>query len=157
MFGVFHTVFCLLYAAFCMHKLYVKSNVFLHPKPVVSFRNSLCKNNIKKLLYLKNCQRRIAVKIAHSGTPEGNKDYACSFSLSAGALKETNELNAAEGDSDAKSARSDVDQDVFLMFSVVDENMSWYLKNNIQRCFDPETVDPEDPDFKESNLMHGER
>uniref|UniRef100_A0AAX7TJE2 ferroxidase n=1 Tax=Astatotilapia calliptera TaxID=8154 RepID=A0AAX7TJE2_ASTCA len=71
-----------------------------------------------------------------------------------GALKETNELNAAEGDSAAKSARSDVDQDVFLMFSVVDENMSWYLKNNIQRCFDPETVDPEDPDFKESNLMH---
>uniref|UniRef100_A0A3B4GZ41 Hephaestin-like 1b n=1 Tax=Pundamilia nyererei TaxID=303518 RepID=A0A3B4GZ41_9CICH len=57
-------------------------------------------------------------------------------------------------DSAAKSARSDVDQDVFLMFSVVDENMSWYLKNNIQRCFDPETVDPEDPDFKESNLMH---
>lgn len=71
-----------------------------------------------------------------------------------GALKETNELNAAEGDSVVKSARSDVDQDVFLMFSVVDENMSWYLKNNIQRCFDPETVDPEDPDFKESNLMH---
>uniref|UniRef100_A0A669BJI4 ferroxidase n=1 Tax=Oreochromis niloticus TaxID=8128 RepID=A0A669BJI4_ORENI len=60
----------------------------------------------------------------------------------------------AEGDSVIKSARSDVDQDVFLMFSVVDENMSWYLKNNIQRCFDPETVDPEDPDFKESNLMH---
>ncbi|XP_039889072.1 ferroxidase HEPHL1 [Simochromis diagramma] len=71
-----------------------------------------------------------------------------------GALKETNELNAAEGDSAVKSARSDVDQDVFLMFSVVDENMSWYLKNNIQTCFDPETVDPEDPDFKESNLMH---
>uniref|UniRef100_A0A3Q0S217 ferroxidase n=1 Tax=Amphilophus citrinellus TaxID=61819 RepID=A0A3Q0S217_AMPCI len=53
-----------------------------------------------------------------------------------------------------ESARSDVDQDVFLMFSVVDENLSWYLEDNIQKCFDPDGVSPDDPDFEESNLMH---
>ncbi|KAM8835976.1 ferroxidase HEPHL1 [Synchiropus picturatus] len=53
-----------------------------------------------------------------------------------------------------ESGRTDVDQDVFLMFSVVDENASWYLEENIQGCTDPASVDPEDPDFQESNLMH---
>lgn len=53
-----------------------------------------------------------------------------------------------------ESARNDVDQDVFLMFNVVDENLSWYLEDNIQNCSDPTGVDPDDPDFLESNLMH---
>ncbi|XP_024118878.1 ferroxidase HEPHL1 [Oryzias melastigma] len=52
------------------------------------------------------------------------------------------------------SARTDVDQDVFLMFSVVDENLSWYLMDNIQKCLDPKEVNEDDPDFEESNLMH---
>lgn len=51
--------------------------------------------------------------------------------------------------------RKDVDQDVFLMFTVVNENLSWYLKDNIQTCSDSASIDPEDPIFKESNLMHG--
>lgn len=55
------------------------------------------------------------------------------------------------------SARTDVDQDVFLMFSVVDENLSWYLMDNIQKCLDPKEVNEDDPDFEESNLMHGRR
>uniref|UniRef100_A0A8C7YGA2 ferroxidase n=1 Tax=Oryzias sinensis TaxID=183150 RepID=A0A8C7YGA2_9TELE len=53
-----------------------------------------------------------------------------------------------------RSARNDVDQDVFLMFSVVDENLSWYLMDNIQKCLDPKDVNEDDPDFEESNLMH---
>lgn len=57
----------------------------------------------------------------------------------------------------AESVRNDVDQDVFMMFNVVDENLSWYLQDNIQSCDDPEGVDPEDPDFMESNKMHGEK
>ena len=73
--------------------------------------------------------------------------------MTAGILKETNE----PVQSLKESARNDVDQDVFLMFNVVDENMSWYLDDNIQRCGDPAGVDPEDPEFEESNLMHGER
>uniref|UniRef100_A0A3Q1G193 ferroxidase n=1 Tax=Acanthochromis polyacanthus TaxID=80966 RepID=A0A3Q1G193_9TELE len=62
-----------------------------------------------------------------------------------GILKETNELVLA---------RNDVDQDVLLMFSVVDENLSWYLEDNIKNCSDPAGINIEDPDFIESNLMH---
>ncbi|KAF7691727.1 ferroxidase HEPHL1-like [Silurus meridionalis] len=50
--------------------------------------------------------------------------------------------------------RSDVDQEFFLMFSVVDENLSWYMDANIHR-FSPEAVHlKDDEDFQESNLMH---
>lgn len=51
--------------------------------------------------------------------------------------------------------RNDVDQDVFLMFTVVNENLSWYLKDNIQKCSDSSGIDPQEPGFVESNLMHG--
>ncbi|XP_035242447.1 hephaestin-like protein 1a [Anguilla anguilla] len=51
--------------------------------------------------------------------------------------------------------RTDVDKDFFLMFSVVDENLSWYLEENIETfCSDPAGVDPEDKDFQKSNKMH---
>ncbi|XP_072514290.1 ferroxidase HEPHL1 [Salminus brasiliensis] len=51
--------------------------------------------------------------------------------------------------------RTDVDQDFLLMFSVVDENLSWYLEENIQIfCSDPTGVDPDDPDFQRSNRMN---
>ncbi|XP_051485937.1 hephaestin isoform X1 [Apus apus] len=51
--------------------------------------------------------------------------------------------------------RQDVDVDFFLMFSVVDENLSWYLDQNIASfCMDPGSVDKEDEEFQESNKMH---
>ncbi|XP_065137982.1 hephaestin-like protein 1a isoform X2 [Paramisgurnus dabryanus] len=55
--------------------------------------------------------------------------------------------------------RLDVDEDFILMFSVVDENLSWYLKENVERfCSDPdktkEIIHNVDEDFRESNLMH---
>ncbi|KAM9227700.1 hephaestin isoform 1-T2 [Leptosomus discolor] len=51
--------------------------------------------------------------------------------------------------------RQDVDIDFFLMFSVVDENLSWYLDENIASfCTDPGSVDKEDEEFQESNKMH---
>ncbi|KAJ1102434.1 hypothetical protein NDU88_007484 [Pleurodeles waltl] len=47
------------------------------------------------------------------------------------------------------------DKERFLLFSVFDENQSWYLQENIQRfCRHPATVDPQDPDFYASNVMH---
>lgn len=53
--------------------------------------------------------------------------------------------------------RRDVDIDFFLMFSVVDENLSWYLDENIASfCTDPGSVDKEDEEFQESNKMHGQ-
>ncbi|XP_060105083.1 hephaestin [Heteronotia binoei] len=51
--------------------------------------------------------------------------------------------------------RHDVDLSFFLMFSVVDENESWHLRENIVSfCGDPESVDEEDEAFRESNQMH---
>lgn len=41
------------------------------------------------------------------------------------------------------------------MFSVVDENLSWYLDDNIKTyCSEPEKVDKDDEDFQESNRMY---
>ncbi|XP_074467992.1 ferroxidase HEPHL1 isoform X2 [Sebastes fasciatus] len=73
-----------------------------------------------------------------------------------GILKETNDQvqGQTKPGSVVESARNDVNQDVFLMFNVVDEKLSWYLEDNIQKCSDPAGVDQEDPDFEESNLMH---
>ncbi|KAM9846219.1 ferroxidase HEPHL1 [Aulostomus maculatus] len=71
-----------------------------------------------------------------------------------GILKESNEALQTKPESVLDPARNDVIQDIFLMFSVVDENLSWYLEENIQYCAHPESVNREDPDFLESNLMH---
>lgn len=56
--------------------------------------------------------------------------------------------------SSSESARNDVSQDIYLMFSVVDENLSWYLEENIQKCLEPDGVSLDDSEFEESNLMH---
>ncbi|KAM9316482.1 ceruloplasmin-like [Gastrophryne carolinensis] len=43
----------------------------------------------------------------------------------------------------------------FLMPTIFDENKSWYLKDNIEHFTgNPASVDLEDPDFIESNIMH---
>uniref|UniRef100_A0A4W2FWK2 ferroxidase n=2 Tax=Bos indicus x Bos taurus TaxID=30522 RepID=A0A4W2FWK2_BOBOX len=52
--------------------------------------------------------------------------------------------------------RQDVDNDFFLLFSVIDENLSWHINENIATyCSDPASVDKEDEDFQKSNRMHG--
>jgi FtsP/CotA-like multicopper oxidase with cupredoxin domain len=50
----------------------------------------------------------------------------------------------------------DVDRELVTMFMVNDENQSPYLAQNIATfAGNPETVDPEDEEFEESNLKHG--
>ncbi|NXD16732.1 FA8 factor, partial [Nothocercus nigrocapillus] len=47
------------------------------------------------------------------------------------------------------------DETRLVLFSVFDENRSWYLSENIQRfCTDPAHVDTQDPQFYASNVMH---
>jgi manganese oxidase len=49
----------------------------------------------------------------------------------------------------------DIDREFVNMFTVFDENDSLYLDYNIEHFTgNPRTVDPEDEDFIESNLMH---
>ncbi|XP_054441156.1 ceruloplasmin isoform X2 [Pteronotus mesoamericanus] len=48
-----------------------------------------------------------------------------------------------------------IDEEFVVMFSVVDENLSWYLDDNIQTyCSEPEKVEKDNEDFQESNRMH---
>ncbi|CAM4609155.1 unnamed protein product [Lepidochelys olivacea] len=48
-----------------------------------------------------------------------------------------------------------IDAEFILMFSVMDENLSWYLDDNIEKyCSEPARVDKENEDFQESNKMH---
>ncbi|XP_006870865.1 PREDICTED: hephaestin-like [Chrysochloris asiatica] len=58
-------------------------------------------------------------------------------------------------DGNPSPRRLDVDHYFFLLFSVVDENLSWHLNDNIATyCSDPASVDKEDKAFQESNRMH---
>ncbi|XP_010987204.1 ferroxidase HEPHL1 isoform X1 [Camelus dromedarius] len=51
--------------------------------------------------------------------------------------------------------RTDVDREFVIMFTLVDENQSWYLDENIRYfCTDPDSVDKEDAVFQRSNKMH---
>ncbi|KAG8542916.1 hypothetical protein GDO81_025826, partial [Engystomops pustulosus] len=64
-------------------------------------------------------------------------------------------LTCKQGTLDRSLQRVDVDKDFVMMFYVVDENISWYLEENIQTyCSEPDTVDVENEDFQESNKMH---
>lgn len=83
--------------------------------------------------------------------------FVSSFPMSTGTLKEINDPVQGQTQLVSESVRNDVDQDVFLMFNVVDENLSWYLEDNIRDCADPAGINQEDEDFIESNLMHGEK
>ncbi|CAL8321322.1 unnamed protein product [Merluccius merluccius] len=46
------------------------------------------------------------------------------------------------------------DKEQHAMFTVFDENISWYLDDNIQSNCDEKTVNKANPDFYKSNVMH---
>ena len=51
--------------------------------------------------------------------------------------------------------RKDVSRDFALLFSVLDENESWYLQENINKyALKPNQVSKSNEDFIESNKMH---
>ena len=55
------------------------------------------------------------------------------------------------------NTRKDVDREFALMFTVLDENESWYLDKNIDTyCKNPRNKEilKQDEDFKESNKMY---
>lgn len=47
-----------------------------------------------------------------------------------------------------------IDRSYALLFSITDENKSWYINDNINTYTESGKVNASDPDFKESNLMH---
>jgi hephaestin len=54
----------------------------------------------------------------------------------------------------ADGSPKDVDQGIFALFSVMNENNSPYLSANVHRFAQPPFPSPEDENFEESNLMH---
>ncbi|KAK1163276.1 hypothetical protein AOXY_G16708 [Acipenser oxyrinchus oxyrinchus] len=47
------------------------------------------------------------------------------------------------------------DKDRYLLFSIFDENKSWYINENLEKyCGTPSSVDPADPGFYNSNVMY---
>jgi FtsP/CotA-like multicopper oxidase with cupredoxin domain len=61
----------------------------------------------------------------------------------------------AAGRVNANAVPTDVDRELVVDFMVADENQSPYLQQNIDTfAGDPGSVDPDDEEFQESNLMH---
>lgn len=53
------------------------------------------------------------------------------------------------------SQQKNVDTEFFLLATVFDENLSWYLDDNILMfTLNPNKIDKDDEDFQESNKMH---
>jgi FtsP/CotA-like multicopper oxidase with cupredoxin domain len=62
----------------------------------------------------------------------------------------------ARGKARPDGTPADVDREFVTLFQVFDENNSWYLESNIQNhTASPASVNPDDEEFHESNLMHG--
>lgn len=53
------------------------------------------------------------------------------------------------------SQQKNVNMEFFLLATVFDENLSWYLDDNILMfTLNPSKIDKDDEDFQESNKMH---
>ncbi|KAK7486237.1 hypothetical protein BaRGS_00022560, partial [Batillaria attramentaria] len=61
-------------------------------------------------------------------------------------------LVCRRGALDKNDKQRQIDREFFLLFSVTDENKSWYSDDNFHSLTG---VDRDDEDFQESNLMHG--
>ena len=58
------------------------------------------------------------------------------------------------GEAREDGSPKDVDREIFALFSVMNENESPFLQQNIRRFTSPPYPDPADEGFQESNLMH---
>ncbi|XP_043730122.1 ceruloplasmin isoform X1 [Cervus elaphus] len=63
-------------------------------------------------------------------------------------------IHCKKGSLDEEKEKN-IDKEFVVMFSVVDENLSWYLEENIKTyCSEPEKVEKDNEDFQESNRMY---
>lgn len=54
-------------------------------------------------------------------------------------------------------SRTDAEQEFVVLYTILDENESWYIQENVMRyTWQPYTVDYKDADFRTSNRMHGQ-
>ncbi|XP_029472373.1 ceruloplasmin isoform X2 [Rhinatrema bivittatum] len=64
-------------------------------------------------------------------------------------------LICKQGTLRSSKKQRNIDKEFFVLATVFDENLSWYLPENIKMFTkSPEDVNMDDPDFQESNMMH---
>ena len=63
-------------------------------------------------------------------------------------------INIPKGTLDSSGRRKDVNKEFALLFTVLDENESWFLDENINKYANKAKVVKSDDFFKESNRMH---
>ncbi|XP_046333046.2 hephaestin-like protein [Haliotis rufescens] len=92
----------------------------------------------------------------------GSKDPACISSMYYSAHNQVKDAYSGligpliicrKGVLGKKRVRKDVDKEFILLFSIMDENQSWYLEWN-QKKFATDQKNHEDAEFVESNKMH---
>ncbi|KAK3764111.1 hypothetical protein RRG08_039283 [Elysia crispata] len=95
----------------------------------------------------------------------GPSDPNCISWLYYSAVDPTRDVNSGlmgalivcrRGTLDSAGYRNDVDEELFMLMSVMNENLSWYLDQNVRR-FAPARAGTDyknDEEFEESNLMH---
>lgn len=92
----------------------------------------------------------------------GSKDPACISSMYYSAHNQVKDAYSGligpliicrKGVLGKKRVRKDVDKEFILLFSIMDENQSWYLEWN-QKKFATDQKNHEDEEFVESNKMH---
>lgn len=60
-----------------------------------------------------------------------------------------------KGKANSDGSPEDIDREFVTLWTVFDENSSHYLAHNVNTFTgEPDSVNPDDPDFRESNMMH---
>eukprot|EP00794_Sanderia_malayensis_P014202 gene14202-15684_t len=94
----------------------------------------------------------------------GQNDGACltwAYYSGVNVIKDTNTgligplVICKKGTLDGNGKRKDINKEFALLFTVLDENESWYLDDNINRyTLNPQKVSKDEDSFQESNKMH---
>ncbi|XP_063078757.1 ferroxidase HEPHL1-like [Engraulis encrasicolus] len=147
----------------------------LHPhgvEPQPNIQSSVAPGDTRK--YLWNVPARVGpgpndppcITYAYYSTADYTRDLASGLVgplvvCSEGVLKDVNTPSQTHTNSRRRRntptlsrRRGDVEKEFALLFMVFDENESWYLQDNILKHTRTH-IDTSDPDFMESNKMHG--
>ncbi|XP_041369920.1 hephaestin-like protein [Gigantopelta aegis] len=109
-----------------------------------------------------------AMHVYHTRVPDDllrDADPDCIVQLYHSAVDEVRDINSGligpllickRGKLGSGGKQTGISKEFFLLFATFDENLSWYLDENLQKhCAGAADIDKEDDDFEESNRMHG--
>ncbi|XP_015282008.1 PREDICTED: coagulation factor VIII [Gekko japonicus] len=131
--------------------------------PLFSRRTDLCTNNMKRLAIQPGQWIEYRWNIMPEDSPT-KSDARCLTRFYYSSLRPSRDLASgligpllicSRETMDQRGNQIMSDEAKFVLFSVFDENRSWYLQKNIDTfCADATHVNPKDPEFYASNVMH---